>query len=107
MIRAYGFDGPFDKKKVTMADGALEKVVAKPRPLCSQLIKLTNGRGAPTSDPLRSASALLSAHWKMTACREKHTATYAIKQVGCEWPDPSWEARKRYAYFIQCLKEPE
>ncbi len=90
-----------------MTDCDLEEVVAKLRPLCSQLTKLTNRRGAPTANPFRSASALLASNWNITASRGKPSPTYPIKQVGSAWPAPSWEARKRYAYFIQCLKEPE
>ncbi len=107
MLQAYGFSGPFDKKEIELSDGDVTEAATKLRPLCSQLKKLTNGRVEAISNRFRSASAILASHWRLTASREKHSPTYSIRQIGCAWPEPSWEARQRYSYFVQCLKEPE
>ncbi len=107
MLQAYGFSGPFDKKAIDLTDGDVTEAATKLRPLSSQLKKLTNGRVEAISNPFRSASALLASHWRLTVSREKHSPTYSIRQIGCAWPEPIWEARQRYSYFVQCLKEPE
>ncbi len=55
MLRAYGFNGPFDKKEIPMSEGDLAEVADKLRPLCSKLNKLNSGRGGRDPKPIPSS----------------------------------------------------
>ena len=106
MLIAYGFSGPFDTSTVEVSPQEYVVLWDKLLALCSQLKKLTSGRGLAPENPFRAASAYLSSNWHITPSNKQHTKMYTLTSCKPKWPEQYWENHKRYAVFIDDLKAP-